>query len=916
MEKGLYFKGKFSAPLASPVVVSRERLHRLLDVGSRSQLHSIIAPAGYGKTTLMREWSQRQRSKVVWITMESDDNDPYRFWCGVLMAFAEQGYQTPTHKDLMACHNDEVGSDSWISQTVNEIEEAVGKVEEPVMLVIDDLQLLDNLDVIDSLARVLRFLPADISLYMLSRTRLPSDLFALLPCDRIEQLCSNDLAFTLEEGQQFIQALEEKGAYGWYTTSSPAGQSTRLASLWRQTEGWPVFFCGMVARWLKQGPGTAGFEQLADYPEFGEYIEDQLIQPLSPEHMEMLMSLSQIHRFNRISVTQCFCPEGSHQDFQELVGFYGIVAKIPESQGDYRILRPIRDYLKQHREWRKTHMGIMTFTKAFRWFLANNKLYEAITLCVESSYWQSAVHMIEKQYQILACSGRWAEITEWFELIPDHISRQRPLLLMLQAWKAHFECLPAKALGFLERADEILIACNPIDHPDDLYSVASQHQLLKEVRMLSKNLQSAYFHELISPAQSTQDIESSGDGRSSADSGESGNSGESGCLHTVLCQGLDSLYRNQFSEAKITLTRVVEQALLSQQAAFYQSVAALGWTHYISGDFEQWHTFCRSVKERISGITGDGGNAGWMNGAMAYGCLENGEHDHALHYLREALFSYEASIPMDLRFNLLLIQARIDISRESFRKAELAIDEADLLAQEMPKIVRRNFFSVAGLRAEWLLAKGRKEEALHQLDVFGGKLGTASVTSMHEWLTRSDVYMAMDKPREAMTCAIQVKDWAVECGADLFLLRSLIAESVALKRIGREEKALNVFHDALGVGRMMGSISSFMTGVPEVRTLLAQAQSHGRYPAYVTKLLERLSGESAPVDDELPTLSSLSKREKQVLDLLVTGMSNPEIADTLCRSLGTVKIHVHNIYRKLGASNRVAAINKYLGATA
>src|SRR5690606_21030646 len=56
---------------------------------------------------------------------------------------------------------------------------------------------------------------------------------------------------------------------------------------------------------------------------------------------------------------------------------------------------------------------------------------------------------------------------------------------------------------------------------------------------------------------------------------------------------------------------------------------------------------------------------------------------------------------------------------------------------------------------------------------------------------------------------------------------------------------------------------------------------------------------------------SLSKREKEVLQLMVTGRSNPEIANTLCRSLGTVKIHVHNIYKKLGVTNRINAINKY-----
>ena len=54
----------------------------------------------------------------------------------------------------------------------------------------------------------------------------------------------------------------------------------------------------------------------------------------------------------------------------------------------------------------------------------------------------------------------------------------------------------------------------------------------------------------------------------------------------------------------------------------------------------------------------------------------------------------------------------------------------------------------------------------------------------------------------------------------------------------------------------------------------------------------------------------LSARELEVLALLATGRSNQEIADALVLSIGTVKTHTNNIYRKLGAHNRAGAIAK------
>ena len=55
--------------------------------------------------------------------------------------------------------------------------------------------------------------------------------------------------------------------------------------------------------------------------------------------------------------------------------------------------------------------------------------------------------------------------------------------------------------------------------------------------------------------------------------------------------------------------------------------------------------------------------------------------------------------------------------------------------------------------------------------------------------------------------------------------------------------------------------------------------------------------------------AALTRREKQILKLTATGATNTEIADTLSVSMHTVKTHIYNLFKKIGVSNRIQAVN-------
>jgi LuxR family maltose regulon positive regulatory protein len=141
---------------------------------------------------------------------------------------------------------------------------------------------------------------------------------------------------------------------------------------------------------------------------------------------------------------------------------------------------------------------------------------------------------------------------------------------------------------------------------------------------------------------------------------------------------------------------------------------------------------------------------------------------------------------------------------------------------------------------------------------------------------------------------------------------------MALWERSRREWALGTLMRALALAEPEGYVRTFVDEGAKVGDLLSailEARQRGhpdaaiRIPArYLAKLLAVLAQESAAPDVGEQLSEPLSERELEVLGLVAAGKSNGEIASSLFVSLSTVKTHINNLYRKLGARSRTQAI--------
>ncbi|HEY5729030.1 MAG TPA: LuxR C-terminal-related transcriptional regulator, partial [Anaerolineales bacterium] len=134
-----------------------------------------------------------------------------------------------------------------------------------------------------------------------------------------------------------------------------------------------------------------------------------------------------------------------------------------------------------------------------------------------------------------------------------------------------------------------------------------------------------------------------------------------------------------------------------------------------------------------------------------------------------------------------------------------------------------------------------------------------------------------------------------------------IVHALAEQGAGKSSAAIKTLERALGIGKANGYVRVFLDEGEEMKVLLAQIQK-SRKDDFVADLLAAFG---APVHiDQSSLIEPLTEREIDVLKLIAEGMSNPEIAEKLVLSVGTVKTHVKHIYGKLNVDDRVKAASK------
>lgn len=142
---------KVQIPPLRSSLVNRDTLLQKLEPADHHKLTIVMAPAGFGKSTLVQSWVYGRKVRAAWLSLELDDNDPVRFWLHVMTAFQE--VIPELGKQTIDSIHDSASQDmkSVVTSLINEL----STTQHTKVLVLDDYHLIQNTVIHDSLTYLL-----------------------------------------------------------------------------------------------------------------------------------------------------------------------------------------------------------------------------------------------------------------------------------------------------------------------------------------------------------------------------------------------------------------------------------------------------------------------------------------------------------------------------------------------------------------------------------------------------------------------------------------------------------------------------------------------------------------------------------------------------------------------------------------
>jgi LuxR family maltose regulon positive regulatory protein len=377
-----------SRPVRGAIVPRRELFERLAGAG---RVTVVAAPAGSGKTSLLRSWIAEAgiAERVGWVPVQREEHDPQRFWISVLDALRDASPGSAAVRPLTPTPDLDGGA------ILERLLEDVGSLEDPLWLVIDDLQELRSAEALHQLALLLLRASPQLRFVLSTRCDLHLGLHRLRLESGLTEIRADELRFSLDQARALFQAAGVKLSAG------------ALARLHERTEGW----CAGLKLAVLSLAGNRDPERFA--AEFGgsertvaEYLMAEVLERQPEEFRRLLLRTSMLDRVNGPLADLLTGRSGGELVLQELEEAGAFVVSLDARRTWFRYHQLFADLLQ--RELGRTAPAQLAalHDAAAGWFTEHGYPVEAIRHAQAAGNWSLATHLLSEHWLTLRMAGQ------------------------------------------------------------------------------------------------------------------------------------------------------------------------------------------------------------------------------------------------------------------------------------------------------------------------------------------------------------------------------------------------------------------------------------------------------------------------------------------------------------------------------
>jgi LuxR family maltose regulon positive regulatory protein len=860
-------------------LIDRGDLVAALDRAATRKVTIISAPAGSGKTSLLRAWAGRpgQPRPLAFVQVRRDQHDAQQFWLAVLDA-VRHAAGASSGAELPAATPD-FNAPAMAGRVLSELAGA----RSGVTLIVDDLHELASPEALALLARLLTSLPPQVHAILATRHDVRLRLHQLRLAGELAEIRAADLRFSERETSELLDA------------SGIALSAAGAALLHQRTEGWAAGLRLAVIS-LAGHPDPERFvaEFSGSDRTVAEYLIAEMLDRQPPDVQDLLLRTSLLDRVHAELADLLTGRPGSERILLGLEDASAFVESLDPERTWFRYHRLLADFLRLELRRRLPAEVPVLHRRAAEWFTGQGQVADAVRHTQAAGAWAEAARLLADHAFSLTLDGQAQTMQALVRAFPP--GADHPELALVRALGDLAQGRLDEAAAHLAVAETHVRTATPDRRRRLGVAIASlQLALARRRGHLAGVIEHVRFLDSPVSGPSGEDIALGSDLRAVA----------------LMNLGTAEAWTLGLADAPDAERHLREGAALARQIGRpYLEVgcqAQLGFASLVLHSFATTQRRCReaiALAERY----------GW--GAepviapalvmLAATLIWTGDFDAGDRWLRRTRQAVATDTGPDIMLLLHQTAGLLDAARGRHHEALEAFVAAEDLGAQLA-----DSQGLASRATRWLPATQARLGMTGQARAFIAALDDEQASSGEIGNARAVICLAEGNPAAALAAVADVLDGTAPVLGYITVLEAHLLAGLAHRELGDQRAANQSAERALALAETDRLVLPFaMTGSAELLEALPRHQT--AHAALLADILDILHGASPAAEDRSssPPAEELSPGELRVLRYLPTNLSRPEIAGELSVSPNTVNAHIRSIYAKLAVRDRTSAVRR------